>query len=94
MQVAGAGASTEHNHLPVKSVSKPSSIASAFSHVHDASGLAPHGHEAPLTAWFSVAARSHVHCPTGREPIRISISMYSLSLPGWAGFPPPPPVLS
>lgn len=57
------------NHLPVKSVSNPDSMASAFSHVHDASGRAPHGHEAPLTAWFSLLARSQVHWPTGRDPM-------------------------
>lgn len=62
----------EQYHLPVKSVSNPDSTASAFSHVHDASGLAPHGHDAPLTVWFSLVARSHVHCPAGRDPSFVS----------------------
>jgi len=29
-------------------------------------GLAPHTHEAPEGFWFSVLARSQVHCPAGR----------------------------
>ena len=52
----------------MKSVSIASSTFSAFSQVHEYSGLEPHGHAAPVTGWFSLAARSQVHWPTGREP--------------------------
>jgi hypothetical protein len=32
------------------------------------SGLLPHGQAAPVTGWFSLVARSQVHCPAGRAP--------------------------
>lgn len=51
----------------VKSVSIADSTASAFSQVHDASGLAPHGQLEPVNDWFSLVDRSQVHWPTGRD---------------------------
>ena len=53
----------------VKSVSMADSTASTFSHVHDASGLAPHGQLEPVNDWFSLVDRSQVHWPTGRDPM-------------------------
>ena len=62
----------------MKSVSMASSTISAFSQVHEYSGLEPHGHAAPVTGWFSLAARSQVHWPTGREPSIIQCISFNI----------------